>query len=171
MCNAPFWGRKVKGSFKFWLCPLRGFPVWLNHFICGIHTTHERAMCSVPFWGRKGGWRAMCHASFFRMKGQRSGSQMSFEVFVVSASCLPPYLTESHHMWHTYNTWRGDVPRTIFRMKGRRSRLHGSFEVFVVSTPWLPPYCHLSALWLHAYLSDRWRLKGAAAFRSLDLLI
>ena len=55
-CRAPFSGWKVKdqghtGSFKFWPC---GFvSIWLNHFICGVHTTYEGTMCHAPFSGWK----------------------------------------------------------------------------------------------------------------------
>ena len=56
MCRALFSGPKFKdrqghmGQFKFWPCLLHGFfPIWLNHFTCGIHTTHEGPMCCTPF--------------------------------------------------------------------------------------------------------------------------
>ena len=41
-------------SFQFWPSPLCGFvPIWLNHFICGIHTTHEGTMYRAPFsWSK-----------------------------------------------------------------------------------------------------------------------
>ena len=38
-----------------------------------------------------------------------------FEVFAMSAPWLRPYLAESLHMWHTYNTWGDDVLCIIFR--------------------------------------------------------
>ena len=86
-------------SFPVLARALCGFvPVWLNHFICGIHTTHDGTIC---------------HTLFFRMKGQRSRSHGSLEVFTWSAPWLPPYLTESLHMWHTFNKWGGDVWHTI----------------------------------------------------------
>ena len=81
----------------------------------------------------------------FRMKGHRSRSHGLFKFFTLSAQRFPPYLTKSLHMWHTYNTWWSDVSRTIF--------------------------CHLSALWLHAYLTGLSWLRVATSVRTLDLLV
>ena len=37
------------GHSKFLPCPLYGFLLfWPNHFICGIHATHEGVMCRAP---------------------------------------------------------------------------------------------------------------------------
>ena len=114
--------------------------------------------------------------TIFRMKGQTSRSHMSFQVLALSTPWLRPYLAESLHMWHSYNTWGDDVSCTIFRVKGQTSRPHGLLEAFTLSAPWLTPYlteslhmchtcntwgshvsctifCHLSALWLHANLT------------------
>ena len=63
------------------------------------------------------------------MKDQRSRSHRSFEVFVVSALWLSPYLTESLHMWYTYNAWEGDVAGTIFGMKLERSKVKFTWAV------------------------------------------
>ena len=70
----------------------------------------------------------------------RSWSHGSFEIYVVSAPWLPPYLTKSHHMWYIHKIWGDDVSRTTFRMKGQRSRTHRSFEIFLVSSFYLRPY-------------------------------
>ena len=61
-------------------------PIFLNYFICGIHTTH--------------GGRCVAH----HFQDQRSRSHRSFEVFTLSAPWLPPHLTEPLYMWQTYNT-------------------------------------------------------------------
>ena len=101
MCSGPSPGQKIKGQghtghlkwtshllLEVFPCLLRGsVPFWQNHFICGINTWEDHVSCTI-----------------FRMKGQRSRSHGSFEVFAVSGLWLPPYLTESLHMWHTYNT-------------------------------------------------------------------
>ena len=58
----------------------------------------------------------------------------------MSAPWLPPYLTESLHMLHTYNTWGGNVSRTIFRTKSQRSTSYVSFQVLALSAPWVYPY-------------------------------
>ena len=90
-------------------------------------------------------WSHNVSSTISRSKRQRSRPHGWFAVFVVSTPLLPPYLTESLHMWHTYNTSGGDMSCTRF--------------------------CHLCALWLHAYLTGLWWLRGAAAIRSLDLLV
>ena len=92
--DAPFSGWKVKcqghtGHSKFLLCRLRGFlRIWPNHFICGIHRTHE-------------GRRVTHH---FRIKGQRSRSHGSFKFFTLSALWLPPYCLVKYvgiwWLWH-----------------------------------------------------------------------
>ena len=105
MCRAPFSGWKVNGQghmgrFKFWSCLLCGFiPIWLNHFICGIHATHE----------------GLCVAHHFQ--DERSRSHRSFLVLALSALWLHPYLAEALHMWHTYTTSGNDVSYIIFRFK------------------------------------------------------
>ena len=45
------------GHLKFLLYPFCGFVLFRpNHFVCGLHTTHEGAMCRAPFsrWNVKG---------------------------------------------------------------------------------------------------------------------
>ena len=96
---------------------------------------------------------------------KRSRSHGSFLVLVLSTPWPHPYLSESLHMWHIYNTWGDDVSHTIFRMKGQRSRSHGSFKIFTLSPPWLSPYCLLE--WI-IYVGIWW-LRHATAIRSLDL--
>ena len=72
--------RKVKcqghtGRFKSLLCQLPGFiHISLNHFICSMHTADEGTMYRTPF----SGWKVICHPG-------------SFEVFTLSAPCLPNY--------------------------------------------------------------------------------
>ena len=149
---------RMKGHrFRSQGCLLCGFLlIWPNHIICGIQTTHEGAMCL---------------ALFSVWKGQRSRWHGVFQVLTLSAPWLPPYLTQSLHIWHTYNTWGGDVLSTIFRTTGQMSMPQGSFKVFIMSASWLPPDFRLSVLWLHAYLTGPWQLRGTAAMRSLDLLV
>ena len=123
-------GQDHMGCFKFWRCPLCGFiPIWLNHFIYGIHMTHEGMMWS--FSGSK-------------VKGQgHTGCSIFFNLVCSMACSLFDQIT-SHEPYIQHMVGAGML-RTIF--------------------------CHLSALWLHANLTGLWRLRGATAIRSLDLLV
>ena len=112
----------------------------------------------------------------------------------LEVTVLHPYLAESLHMWHIYNTRGDNVLCIIFRMKGQSSRSHRLLEIFSLSAPWPPLYlteslhmwhtyntwggdvshnnfCHLFALWPHTYLNGLRQLRGAAAIRSLDHLL
>ena len=80
---------------------------------------------------------SLCGAHDFRSKGQRSRSQGSFQVFVVSAPWLRAYLTDLHKYLHKYSPWHVDVSRSISRSK--RSRSHRSFEIKV--TPVIRSFC------------------------------
>ena len=96
------------------------------------------------------GYSKFCRVrSIFQVK--RSGSHRSFEVFIVSAPWLLPFLTESLHMWHTYNTWRVNVPCPIFRTKGLRLRSHVSFQFLALSALWLRPYLTAPFHMWHTY--------------------
>ena len=52
----------------------------------------------------------------------------SFEVFVMSAQWLPPYLTESLRNLRTCNTWRGNMLRTILKTKCKNQDHTGRFR-------------------------------------------
>ena len=64
---------KVKVTQVIWsFGRVSGFLfIWPNHLICGIHTTHD-------------GWVDVSR-TIFRMKGQRSTSQWSFQILTLSA--------------------------------------------------------------------------------------
>ena len=55
-------------------------------------------------------------------------------------SRLPPYLTKSLHMWHTYTSLGGQYVTQFFRTKGQRSRSQVSFQVMALSARWFRPY-------------------------------
>ena len=75
---------------NFWQFPLcSSIPISPIHFIRDTHTAHEVTMCSAPFP---------------RSKVQTSRSHRSFEVFVVSALWLAPYLTKLV-FWSKVNIW------------------------------------------------------------------
>ena len=126
-------GQGHTGHVKLLLCPLRGFLlIWPNHFICGIHAPYKGVKCRAPFSGRM--VNVQSHMACFKfwpcplcgpvlillthficcMKGQWSRSYRLFEIFTLSITWLPLYLTKSHCIRHTYNTWGGDVSCTIF---------------------------------------------------------
>ena len=67
----------------------------------------------------------------FRSKGQRSRSEWSFKIFVVSALWLHVYLTDLPYTWYKYSPRRDNVLRSISRSKGQRSSSHLSFEMVV----------------------------------------
>ena len=113
---------RSNASFQVWPFFLPGFiPIWPNHFICGIHTTHEEVMCPIPF----------------------PGSKVKV-TWVVSSfgpvhSVAHPYLTESLHKWHTHNTsgwWC-----VVHHFQDERSRSYMGRSKFTLFTVWLPPYC------------------------------
>ena len=154
------------GHLNFLPCPLNGsVPIWVNHFICSIHTTHEGTWCArskfkvirvvwsfhcvrsiapylfhwfTSYQTHTQPMRSQCLRTTFKSRGQKSRSHGSFEVLVMSALRLPAYLTTSYvaYIQHV----RGGVSSSIFRMKGQRSRLHGSFQVLVLSALWPRPY-------------------------------
>ena len=77
--------------------------------------------------------------SIFRIKDQRWRSHGSFEVFTLSNPWDPPYLTESLHMCHTYNT-RGAMCHALFqnersnvkcRFKSLLCQLHGFIHILL----------------------------------------
>ena len=138
---------QVKRS-KLLSCPLHGsVPIWLIYFILGTNIVHDVTMCLDPFPGQK--MKGQDHTGHLKWR-----SLQSLEVFAVSTPWLRPYLAESLHMWHTYNTWGDNVSHTNFRIKythnpgghnvlGIISRSKGQGHrdhFFVVSAPRLPPY-------------------------------
>ena len=75
------WNETHTGHLKFLSCPIHGFLlIWLNNFICGIHTTHERAMCLATFPGR-GGQRSMWHVSFNTLRPRQNGRHFPDDIF------------------------------------------------------------------------------------------
>ena len=184
------------GSFEFLLCLL-----WSSVHISPIHFTWDTPITHEI---------SIKPRNISRSKFQRSRSRRSFEVFVISAPWLNPYLTQSLHMWDIYNTcmwcaehhlqvkvtrvvthfgsisfvvsslfdWitsyvahiqhmRDEVSHTISSMEGQRPRSQASFKVLNLSTPWLPAYCLVK--WF-GYVGI-WRLRHAAAIKTLDLLV
>ena len=99
-------------------------PIWLNHFICSIHITHEGTMCHGPF----SGWKV------------KSQGHMDQPKCLVCSLCSSVPISTIHFIWDTNNPWGRNVSRTISRSKAQRSRSHGSFQVCALSTTWLPPY-------------------------------
>ena len=104
----------------------------------------------------------------FQMKGQRSSSQRSFVVFVMSILWLPPYLTEPLHMQDTYNTWVGNVSHAIFRMKVKGQGHTGHFKF------WPCRLLDFVPIWLDPFACDIPRTHADACdvsctiFRSKD---
>ena len=135
--------------------------------------------------------RGHCVMPRFQNKRSRSRSHGLLQVLAMSALWLHPYMAESLHIWHTYDTWGDDV--IIFRIKGQGhtgcsiffnlvcSMACSLFDQITSHEPYIQHmvgagmlrtiFCHLSALWLHANLTGLWRLRGATAIRSLDLLV
>ena len=87
-------------------------------------------------------------------------------MLVLSAPGLRLYLTESLHMWHTYNTCGSNVTRTIFRSKGQKSISYQLFKVFVVSTPWFHPFLTEGWCVLHHFQDKRAKFKITRIIRS-----
>ena len=56
---------------------------------------------------------------------------LSFEIFTLSTTWLPPYLTESPHTWRTYNTGGGDVNITKINSCYIRDKGHHVAVIFV----------------------------------------
>ena len=93
---------RSNASFQVWPFFLPGFiPIWPNHFICGIHTTHEEVMCPIPFPGSK-------------VKGQGHMGRIKFWPCPLCGSSLFDFISDIQ------TTDQGDdVLCTIFRMKGQ----------------------------------------------------
>ena len=138
---------------------------------------------------------AMCHTPFSGWKRRWSTSHGSFKVLALSAPCFCPYLTESLHINKKkyIQHMRGQCVASHFQDQRSKVNVTQVVWIFTLSAPWLSPYfikslqmwltyntwggyvshtsfCHLST-WLHAYLNGLWQLRGAAAIRSLDLLV
>ena len=69
-------------------------------------------MCRDPFPGHE--VKGQGHTGHLKLR-----SPWLLEVFAVSAAWLCTYLSETLHLWHTYNIWSDDVSGTIFRIKGQ----------------------------------------------------
>ena len=118
------------------------------------------------------------HSGYLKWRSHRS-----FEVFVVSALWLPPYWTESLHIWHAHNIWGGNMARTIFRTKGQRLRSHRLFKV------WPCPFHGVIPIWPNQFIlyvanihhmrgwvmchapSSRWKVKGQGHMGHLNFLL
>ena len=188
MCRAPFPGQKVQGHtghLKFSSCLLHGFLlIWPNHFICGIHTTHERATHHASFSVRKVNgqghmglfkfwpcplcgfvpiWLNHLYVAYIQhIRGwcvaPHFQDQRSKVKVTQVTSHLGPVCSVALSLFGliTSNTW-GDGVHTIFRMKGQKSRSHGSFQVLALSTSYVA-YIHEGAMWRTPF--SGWKVKG-----------
>ena len=77
-----------------------------------------------------------CVLNHFQDERSKIKVTLLFQILVLSAPGLRPNLTESLHMWHTYNTWGGNVSRTIFRSK---SQYHFNYWKFFCVHPVASP--------------------------------
>ena len=100
----------------------------------------------------------------FQVKNQRSRSQWSFEVFVVSAPWLRANLTDLLYSWHKYSPWHCDVSWSIYRSKGQRSRSHQSSEM--KATLVIRSFCRVHSValslfgWITSYVAYIQHMKG-----------
>ena len=128
---------------ELWLLPA------VSSSIDGLSVCLSFSVSVTPFLSGSYLWIFMKRTPYIdRMKCLRHGS---FEVLVMFAQWLPPYLTESLRNLRTCNTWWGDMLRTILRTKCQKSRSHGSFQVLALSAPWLHPYLTESLHIWHTY--------------------
>ena len=132
MCRTPFPGQKVKGQGHRSTCSLHGsVPIWLIHFICGTHTSHEVVMCRTPFAGQK-------------VKGQGHNGHSKFLPCPLCGS-IP--IWPIHFLCGTHIPWGDNMLCTICGSKGQRTRSHGLFKCFAMSASCLGPYLTNAALW------------------------
>ena len=118
MCHAPFQDERSKAIITWVLSILALSAPWLGPyltFLCGMytawggqgHTGHLKFcnVCSVASWifDRITSYVAYAYTTWGGdVHFQYESSKVKVEIFTLSTPWLPPYLTKSLHMWHTY---------------------------------------------------------------------
>ena len=143
--------------------------IWLNHFICGIHTTHEVTRCRAPFSRSKVKGRSiflpcplcssvpislihfiwdtctthevtMCCAPFPNQKNKGQGHRSHLNFVMSVVSCLFDRIT-------SYMAY-------IQHMRGRCVVHHFQDERSKVKVIWIFRFFNVSSMQLHPYFTD-----------------